>query len=74
MFGLKGLHISASEAIQGYHGHLVVSCRWLRLLRPTKLSKVVAIVVDSVSSAELEMFPDCLPTLRQAFDFVSLKT
>ncbi|KAH3864150.1 RNA exonuclease 5-like [Dreissena polymorpha] len=42
--------------------------RWCRLLRVGKITKVVAVVLDSLSAQEYERFPGSLPTLHQAFD------
>ncbi|WAQ96452.1 YFE9-like protein [Mya arenaria] len=42
--------------------------RWCRLLRVGKVSKVVAVVLDSVSSEEFNLYKESLPTLHQAFD------
>ena len=38
MFGMNGFHVSASGAIQGHHGPLVISCHFIwRLLPKQKL-------------------------------------
>ncbi|XP_053384351.1 uncharacterized protein LOC123561923 [Mercenaria mercenaria] len=42
--------------------------RWCRLVRVGKVSKVVAVVLDSLSSEEFKKYPESLPTLVQAFD------
>ncbi|XP_060606665.1 uncharacterized protein LOC132758972 [Ruditapes philippinarum] len=42
--------------------------RWCRLLRVGKVCKVVAVVLDSLSSEEFKKYPESLPTLAQAFD------
>lgn len=53
-------------AMQGIQAS--IKPRWCRLLRVGKVSKVVAVVLDSVSSDEFKKFPESLPTLEQAFD------
>ena len=45
-------------------------CRWCRLLRVGKVTKVVAVVLDSLSTEEFNKYPESLPTLHQAFDLV----
>ena len=34
MFGMNGFHVSASGAIQGHHGPLVVFCSYVQLVTP----------------------------------------
>ena len=48
----------------------LLCCRWCRLLRVGKVTKVVAVVLDSLSTEEFNKYPESLPTLHQAFDLV----
>ncbi|CAC5366692.1 REX1 [Mytilus coruscus] len=42
--------------------------RWCKLLRVGKVTSVVVIVLDSVSSFEYETYPDCFTRLKTQFD------
>ncbi|XP_052068035.1 uncharacterized protein LOC127707498 [Mytilus californianus] len=42
--------------------------RWCKLLRVGKVTSVVVIVLDSVSSYEYETYPDCFTRLKTQFD------
>ncbi|XP_048764666.2 RNA exonuclease 5-like isoform X2 [Ostrea edulis] len=41
--------------------------RWCRLLRCTKVTSIVVMVMNGVSNIELEKYPNSFPTIRNAF-------
>ncbi|KAL3876811.1 hypothetical protein ACJMK2_034605 [Sinanodonta woodiana] len=48
--------------------HAAFKPRWCRLLRASKVTKVVVIVLEGVSAQDFQSYPDSMPTLKSAFD------